>query len=202
MSKAENDILHIRKMMERSSTFISLSGFSGVGAGLVAIGGCITAYYVISLNDIGYNKDVYNYYPLHITLKLWLISLITFFLALFCGIYFTLKNIQKTRESLWNKSLQNMLKAGITPLFVGGIFCILISLHGFLYLVPSAMLIFYGLALINAAQYTKKELYSLGLIQIFLGFWALIFLGYSLLFWGLGFGLLHIIYGIRMQNNF
>jgi len=46
MNKYENDLTHIRQMMERSSTFISLSGLSGVGAGLVALAGCFLTFYI------------------------------------------------------------------------------------------------------------------------------------------------------------
>ncbi|MGB7841667.1 MAG: hypothetical protein WBL21_02670, partial [Salinimicrobium sp.] len=63
-------------------------------------------------------------------------------------------------------------------------------------------LIFYGLALINAARFSFKELKSLGLSLVVLGLLSCLFLEYSLIFWAIGFGLMHITYGIYMHQKY
>jgi len=63
-------------------------------------------------------------------------------------------------------------------------------------------LIFYGLALVNASKYTLSEIRSFGIAEIVLGLIAMAFIGYGLLFWAIGFGLLHIIYGIIMHVRY
>ncbi len=86
----------------------------------------------------------------------------------------------------------------LIPLVAGGIFCLILIYHKLLFLIASATLIFYGLALINGSKYTLHEIRYLGISEIFLGLLASVFTGYGLVFWTIGFGVLHIIYGILM----
>ncbi|MBA3986010.1 MAG: hypothetical protein H0X63_05435, partial [Flavobacteriales bacterium] len=65
-------------------------------------------------------------------------------------------------------------------------------------LTASLMLIFYGLALINASKYTLGNIKYLGYAQITIGLICAAFPGYGFWFWVLGFGLFHIIYGALM----
>jgi hypothetical protein len=58
------------------------------------------------------------------------------------------------------------------------------------------MLIFYGMALLNGSKYTYHEIRALGILEVLLGLIASMNLGHGLLFWALGFGVLHIIYGV------
>jgi hypothetical protein len=64
--------------------------------------------------------------------------------------------------------------------------------------VAPACLIFYGLALVNASKYTLSEIRYLGLLQIVLGLINTQFINKGLIFWAIGFGLLHILYGFSM----
>lgn len=55
MSEKQNenyidDLKEIRSMMEKSSRFISLSGLSGVSAGIVALAGAVMAWWYIQNN--------------------------------------------------------------------------------------------------------------------------------------------------------
>ena len=81
----------------------------------------------------------------------------------------------------------------------GGLFCLtLASAHHTIGMVPALTLVFYGLALVNAGKYTLHDIRWLGLFEIALGLLANWIRGYELLFWALGFGVLHIIYGALM----
>jgi hypothetical protein len=64
-----------------------------------------------------------------------------------------------------------------------------------MWMAASSTLIFYGLALIFASNYTVRDVFSLGLCEIALGLLSIFFTGYTFLFWVIGFGLLHILYG-------
>jgi hypothetical protein len=64
------------------------------------------------------------------------------------------------------------------------------------------MLIFYGLALVNAGKFTYSEVFYLGLTEIITGLFAAVFPEYGILFWAFGFGLLHIIYGLLMYRKY
>jgi hypothetical protein len=55
---------------------------------------------------------------------------------------------------------------------------------------------------VNASKYTLTEVRSLGLLEIGLGLLAVHFIGYGLIFWAAGFGVLHIIYGIVMHIRY
>jgi hypothetical protein len=95
-----------------------------------------------------------------------------------------------------------MLSNLAIPLITGGIFCIALYLNGSIGLIAPATLIFYGLALVNGGKYTVSDIRSLGIAQIILGIIGLFFPGYGLELWTLGFGVLHIIYGILMYRKY
>jgi hypothetical protein len=65
-------------------------------------------------------------------------------------------------------------------------------------LVASVMLIFYGLSLVNAGKFTFGEIHYLGLTEIVLGILAGLYFQYGLLLWTIGFGVMHIVYGLVM----
>jgi uncharacterized membrane protein HdeD (DUF308 family) len=71
-----------------------------------------------------------------------------------------------------------------------------------LWLAPSATLVFYGLALINASKYTVRDVFYLGICEIVLGVLSMFLTGFTLLFWALGFGILHILYGTIMYFKY
>ena len=92
-----------------------------------------------------------------------------------------------TRRLLWNFFL---------PLVVGGILCISLIWQSHYGLTSSIMLIFYGVALISASNYTFSNTRYLGYAEIALGLADSFVENYALLFWVVGFGLFHIVYGI------
>ncbi len=202
MNKYENDLTHIRQMMERSSTFISLSGLSGVGAGLVALAGCFLTFFILGKHQIDYFDGKPNYYSFQVILQLATVALGTLILALMSGIYFTVKKSKKLGHPVWSAATRNTVKAAIIPLVTGGLFCIILTWHQLFYMVVPSMLIFYGLALVSASKFTQSDIYQLGMCQLVLGLLAAVFVGYGLVFWGIGFGVLHIIYGIWMYHRY
>jgi hypothetical protein len=86
----------------------------------------------------------------------------------------------------------------LIPLVSGAIFILILVFQNNLSLVASVMLIFYGLSLVNAGKFTFGEIYYLGLTEIVLGILAGFFVQQGLLFWTIGFGLMHIVYGTVM----
>lgn len=69
-------------------------------------------------------------------------------------------------------------------------------------MVAPCMLIFYGLGLIAAGSRTFRDVKVLGACEIILGLAAAITVGYDLIFWGIGFGVLHIVYGILIHYKY
>lgn len=187
----------IRNIMDRSSRFLSLSGLSGVLAGVYAICGAIAAHFIIQHRSY-----------LYVTLEskefrqIVAIAFAVIVLSLSTGIILSARKAKKRGEKIWNKSSQRMLINLFIPLTTGGIFGILLLKEEHYGLIAPVTLIFYGLALVNASKYTFETLRSLGIAFVILGLVNTGFPGYGLYFWTLGFGVLHILYGTIMYLKF
>ncbi len=196
-----DDLREIKDMMSRSSRFISLSGLSGVAAGIIALLGAYAAYQTVYAhqNYLGYRKALIT--TNSITMLL-VIAAVTIFCTFAAGIYFTTRKARKENQKLWDMQTQRLLINLAIPLVTGGILCLMLLLQGYLGFVAPFTLIFYGLALVNASKYTLTEIRSLGIAEVIVGLLASYYIGYGLIFWAIGFGVLHIIYGIIMQTRY
>ncbi|MHC1780089.1 MAG: hypothetical protein AB9922_07605 [Bacteroidales bacterium] len=196
------DITEIRSMMERSSKFLSLSGWAGILAGIYALAGALIAYKVFDFNP---DKVVFNFAEGETSaLYINIILLATFvlFLALGTAIYFSYKRSDKRGEKLWTPTTRRLLTNMAVPMVAGGILIIILIVNGLTGLVAPFSLLFYGIALFNASRLTIKEVEILGYTQILLGLAGSLFVQYGLLLWALGFGVAHIVYGIYMYYRY
>lgn len=198
----QEDLSHIRQMMEKSSRFISLSGLSGVFAGIFALIGAGYAYYFLGKNGLDYLNGNSKLYVTGIIQQLVLVALIVMILAMSSGVYFTLQKSKKNNLKVWDRTTKKLLLNFAVPLAAGGLFCVGLLYHQLHGLLSPATLIFYGLALFNAGNYTYSDVKYLGICQIILGIVSLFFLGYGLFFWAIGFGVLHIVYGLIMHRKY
>lgn len=184
------DISQIKDLMKRSSRFLSLSGLSGIMAGLYAIAGATIAYLFVF-------PERGEYLTLHSwNFRMTLVLLISVaILSIITGYLLTTRKARKNREKIWDETTRRLLFHFLVPLATGGIY-ILIKLNSQHYgLTASLMLIFYGLALLNASKYTISNVQYLGLAEIILGLICAALPGYGFWFWVLGFGVFHIVYG-------
>jgi hypothetical protein len=193
----------IKKMMERSSRFISLSGWSGVSAGTAALVGAWLARREISqfhdtLRGRRNDTDLVRSSIELLSLQLIRIAVVVFLAALVSAFLFTYIRSRKTGVQVWGVTAQRLMWNTVFPLITGGIVIIRLLQVGHYGLVAPCCLVFYGLALVNGSKYTLGEVKWLGYAQIILGLINLWMPGYGLLFWSLGFGVLHIIYGVAM----
>ena len=197
------DIKQIKQMMERSSQFVSLSGLSGIFAGLVGSISAYLAYLLIYCRQIEQNVFSYSLSGLQETeLLLIALALLTVAFAIGGGLVFTVRKARAQHLPVWGHTSRRFVVNLLIPLLTGGLFCIILLVQqNWLMLVP-AMLIFYGLALINAGHFTLNDIKFLGMIEIAFGLLALAFPPYSLAFWALGFGLSHIVYGAVMYKKY
>ncbi|TLX76604.1 hypothetical protein E9993_06860 [Labilibacter sediminis] len=204
--KSIEDLKAIRQMMEDSSKFLSLSGLSGVLAGIFALIGAAYTYFFIMEGG----KHYYNEYMISLTnkatveirLSLLVVAFVVFVSALLSGIILSRKKAHKQGVKLWSNTAKKLCIEMAASISIGGAFCMILIYHGELQYVASATLIFYGLSLINIAKYTHHDIKVLGYSEVILGLIAGIFLSYGILFWALGFGLFHIIYGIVMYLKY
>lgn len=195
--------------MERSRYFIGLSGLSGIGAGLSALLGVaavlayryVGGYYVVF---ISYGKIISQEHPWGIRPLpfIALVGSIVLVLALSSGIYFTAKRAKRHGQELFHTQAYRLLFHLAMPLMIGGVFSLALLYHQHGGLIAPTTLIFYGLALINGSRYAREELSYLGYMEIVLGLIAAFNIGYGLLFWAIGFGILHIAYGTWMYYKY
>jgi len=195
----------IKSLMERSSRFISLSGLAGVFSGLFALFGAAAAYWRVNLapwalrdTDTPFGTGRIVHIDSGVAWFLALDGLLVLLASILVSYYFTKRKADRKQQPLWGAYSRHMLVNLSVPLVTGGIFCLVLFYHGLIGLIAPATLVFYGLALMNAGRFSLEEISYLGLSEIILGLVCLIFLGYGLIFWALGFGVLHIVYGILM----
>lgn len=193
--EAIETIKEIRAMMEKSSRYLSFSGTSVILIGLYALAGAFAG-----LNVMSSVKHIPGEYltPSWIAIapKLILIAASVLALALGTIVFFSIRKAKKTQQSFLSKPAIRTFLNFFLPLVTGGIFCIALIVNGNVGIIAPAMLIFYGLSLINASKYTYDNIFWLGCAELFLGLVCAFFPGKGLLFWSIGFGILHIIYGI------
>ena len=186
------DIQDIKRIMERSSRFISLSGWSGIAAGVCALGGAAAAGYFINQYQAGGMRTAY------LEAVLVLVAAFTFAAAFISAFIFTYTRSRKEGVAVWGKSAQRLLFNTAIPLLAGAFVVYRMLEMGQYGFIAPCCLIFYGLALVNGSKYTLGEVRWLGYFQVILGTVNLWMPGNGLVFWALGFGVLHIIYGIVM----
>ena len=209
-SKYLEDIASIKTMMSKSSRFMSLSGLSGILAGVYALVAAVIAHYLIqghiqlfaSSREDFLNLIMRMFASVELAGNLIMLFLVTLLLAIGTGIILTYKKAAKNKESIWDSSSKRLIANFAIPLVAGGAFSIVLIQYGIVGLIAPATLIFYGLALVNASKYTLGDIKYLGLANVIIGLVATQFIGYGLYFWALGFGVFHIIYGTIMYNKY
>ncbi|AMR41751.1 hypothetical protein [Elizabethkingia anophelis] len=194
------DLSHIRHMMERSTRFLSLSGMSGIVTGVIALLGAAYAYNYLGTSGFDYEGRSLHTVEDKVT-HLIIVALIVLVCAIFFGGLFTWRNIKKSGQPFWTMATKKLLFNFCIPLALGGLFCIGLIIHQYYILLAPMMLFVYGAALFSAEKYTLKLVRFFGISEMLLGLVALFFPGHGLLFWALGFGVLHIVYGILMYKK-
>ncbi|MES2107603.1 MAG: hypothetical protein V4577_02570 [Bacteroidota bacterium] len=209
----QNELASIRNLMERSSKFISLSGLSGILAGIYALIGAAFAYNIIynytSLPERGYVDNGAQATGLFFSSsyrmlewKLIAIAFVVLVLSILTGIILSLRKAKRKGQPIWGKTSRSMLFYMATPLFTGGFLILIFIYRGHYSIVAPASLIFYGLSLVGASNFTYNDIKFLGLCDIILGLVTACIPGYGLLFWAIGFGVLHIVYGSVMYFKY
>lgn len=197
------DIAQIRSMMERSSKFLSLSGWAGIMAGIYALAGAFIAYEFFHFNP---DEIVYRTSPSGAVAaglsKVILLAILILILAIGSAIFLSYKKADKRGEKVWNATSKQLLTNMAVPLVAGGLLILIFLAKELIGLIAPLSMVFYGLALYNASKFTYDDVKFLGLIQIGLGLIGAYFIEYGLLLWAIGFGLSHIVYGIYMHFRY
>jgi hypothetical protein len=205
-NKHLEDISEIRQIMERSTKFLSLSGWSGIFAGLFAILGAMAAYIYLGSTEMVYYDEIFELMRSDRSLSpktfLLLDALIVLVLALASALFFSIRKATKQGEKFWSPVLKRLLFTILVPLGTGGLLSLIMMWQNHVNLVAPLTLIFYGLALTNAGRFVNKELLILGIAEITLGLAATVWQDLGLYFWTVGFGLFHMIYGVTLYFKY
>ena len=207
------DISEIKNMMDKSSRFISLSGLSGILAGLYALIGAAYAYSITLgesteygrgevilgkiLDDQGYllfDSELFQV----IIIDLVLITV----LSVGTGIFLTWRKSKKQGVNFWGSSSKRLLINFLIPLIAGGSYILIILAQQKYGQIAALMLLFYGLSLLNASKYTLGDIKYLGYTQIILGLICALFPRFGFWFLVIGFGFMHILYGTLMYFKY
>lgn len=191
------DISEIKDLMNKSSRFISLSGLSGILAGIYAIVGAAIAYYLVMNYSNGTLILDGKIYQL-VMLDLFLVAL----LSVVTGIVLTTRKAKKHGAKMWDVTSKRLVINFLIPLIAGGLYILIILSQGKYGQSGGLMLIFYGLALVNASKYSIGDIRYLGYVQIILGLIGAWKPGYGFWLWVLGFGIMHIVYGTWMYIKY
>jgi hypothetical protein len=192
------DIAEIRSMMERSSKFLSLSGWAGIMAGIYALIGAYIAYSILNFNP---DEIVYSMEASSLT-KVVFLAILILILAVGTAVFLSYKKADKKGEKIWNAVSRQLLVNMAVPLVTGGILILVLISKDLIGFIAPVSLLFYGLSLYNAGKFTYDEVKFLGMIQIGLGLLSSYFVEYGVLFWAVGFGVVHIIYGIYIHFRY
>ena len=201
-NKFEKDLTHIRSMMEQSTRFVSLSGWSGILAGIYSLIGAYLGYKLV------HNADRIIYYDIKAGVfskgvtQMILIAGGVLVMTLLTGVITTYYKAKRENKKMWTPAARKLLLNMAIPLVIGGVFVLWLLQNRILGLIAPTTLIFYGLSLITASFFTFGDVKYLGMLEVTLGLISLWFIGSGLFFWALGFGVLHIVYGLIMYLRY
>jgi hypothetical protein len=205
-STSAEELKAIRQIMEESTKFLSLSGLSGVFPGLFALAGAFIAWVtILDKGKISYLEYISTLSGKGSGIFRWqmlIIALLVLVSSLAAAFYFSARNAKRSGMSYLTPVSKRLLINLFIPLLAGGIFALILIMQNHLTLIIPVFLIFYGLALINAGKFTYDEVFYLGILEIITGLASAVFPARGLLFWALGFGILHIIYGVFMLRKY
>jgi len=195
------DLESIRQLMERSVKFVSLSGLSGILAGIYALIGAGLAYREIYSGRVVRTVEYYRgHFPM--VKSLFLIAASVLAASLVTGWFFSYRKAKKLKTKMWDSTSKRLLINLAVPLSIGGFFTLIMVDYGYYNLIAASVLLFYGLALVNASSNLYDEVRYLGYCELIVGVCAALWPGFGLYFWAIGFGLLHILYGSMMYKKY
>jgi len=205
-SNSIEDIRAIRKIMEESSRFLSLSGLSGIFAGVTAIAGALFAYFFILDNGSVHYDEYFRNLPETETISLrWKLiadAALVLALSVLFAFYFSSKKAKRDGKNFWTPVSRRLLTNLLIPLAAGGVLVFALLIQNQIQLIVPCFLIFYGLALVSAGKFTFGEIFYLGILEIITGLVSAFVPGWGLIFWIFGFGILHIVYGLAMYRKY
>jgi hypothetical protein len=183
--RAIDNLQFIRETMERSTHFTAVPGYGGALMGVTAIAASIIASFQI------------NY-------RLWLMTwLIEAVLAFAIGLLTMWQKSKTVNTPLTSAPARKFARGFVPPLVAGIILTALLYFNSLFQYLPCVWLTLYGTAVVTGGAYSVKAVPTMGWIFIALGL-AAVFVPtiYGDWLMGLGFGVLHIVFGLIIARRF
>lgn len=169
--------------MESATAFTGVSGKGYVLAGVSAlIATWLAAQQATALTWLG----------------VWMLELL---LAGSVALLMTLHKSEQQGKSLWSASGRKLLLAFIPAMGVGGVLTLALFLRGDLTLLPGIWLSVYGAAVTTAGAHSVRIVPVMGGCFMLLGALTLLLALPADLLLGLGFGGLHIVFGLLLWRH-
>ncbi|MDR1516824.1 MAG: hypothetical protein LBS52_01775 [Dysgonamonadaceae bacterium] len=201
--EALQTVKEIKTLMEQSSKFLSFSGLSAVIVGAYALVAAYVAQQILdsatAVHSGEYSASEYfaiSHVGAELALKLLALAIAVFLLSWTTVLFLAWRKARRINARFFSRVTYRTALHFFLPLFTGGIFCFALLFNGYVALIAPAMLLFYGLSLVDIAKYTHKSFFLLGCAELCLGIICAFLPGKGLLFWAVGFGVLHVIYGL------
>ncbi len=183
--RAMDNLRFIRETMERSAVFTSVPGYGGALMGATAVGAAITAHNQPSIKN---------------WLTVWLIEAA---LAFSIGLFALWQKSKNSGESLASVPAKKFASAFAPPIIAGIILTALFYYRGFVEFLPCVWLTLYGTAVVTGGAYSVRIVPIVGWIFVALGAVAAFAPGNAgNLLMALGFGVLHIVFGLIVARRY
>ena len=200
------DIRVIRKLMEESSRFLSLSGLSGIIAGIAGLAGAWAAHLVIRGNtpyaDWYLRPLAGGEAAAGTVLELFAAMAVVLVVAFTGAVILSARKAKKSGMHAWTPVTKRMLVSLLLPLATGGLFILFTIKTVPASVTAASSLIFYGIAMMSAGKFTFGEIHWLGVLEVVTGLACLLLPQYTIIIWAVGFGVIHIFYGLFMHLRY
>ena len=183
--RAMDNLEFIRETMERSAVFTSVPGFGGIFMGATAIAAAVIA---------GFQQVVRD------RIIVWLAEA---FLAFAVGLFAMWQKSKIAGTPLTSAPARKFAFGFAPPLIVGALLSAMFYKNGWFDALPSVWLLLYGAAVVCGGASSVRVVPIAGWCFVALGAFS-IFLpaAYGNLMMALGFGVLHIVFGIIVARRF
>ncbi len=184
-ARAMDNLQYIRATMERASTFTLVSGWGQVAIGSTALVAAFVASRQKSFKD---------------WMLVWLVEEVV---ALLIAGWSMDRKARRTRTPLLSGPGRKILFSLTPPVFVGGLLTVVLYQAGFTEVIPALWLLLYGTGVVTGGMFSVSAVPIMGLCFIALGTAAVLSpKGFADWFMAMGFGGLHIIFGIIIARKY
>ncbi len=182
--RAADNLRYIRDTMERAASFTAVPGWGGVLIGVSAL----------LAGAVAFGR------PLHAQFLIWLAEAGVALVLAAATVHFKSKRMV---QSLQSKPARRALLSFVPPLAVGAVLTALLYRADFLPIVPGLWLLLYGAAVVTGGAFSVRIVPVMGLCFMGLGMLSLLAPAvWGDVFLALGFGVIHIVFGIVIARRY